>query len=341
MSQNKYVISQSLAKHFCEGYTYRENDENRFLYGENDMIIFEKANKIFNGKRSLCDVDLHIPKGEIVGVIGACGAGKTTLVKLACGLLKPDSGKVWTLRKEPIKYKRDITSHIGVFMANAQFFDKNDTVEDCFQNMRRIYQLSYEQFETDYAELSEQLGFSDLKKQQVKDLSLGQKMRVQLGGVLIHRPQLLMLDEPTVALDENAKLAFMNILKQRNSEGMTVLITTHNMEDVSNLSSRIILMNNGEIAYYGNEKNLLQSYYPVDTMTLKFNGNLPDLQDLPVVKYCIDGQNLSISYNTNYITSAEILRGILEQTTISNINIKKSALADIISQITKRSRDGD
>jgi len=300
------------------------------------MLSFESIVKNFGGQKcAVNDITLHIPEGIITGVIGASGAGKTTLVKLAAGLLEPTRGRVRVMGKEPVHNRRAIGSKMGVFMAHVSLLQKDDTVQGNFQSLRSIYRIPSDQFHADYNEMSERLGFDRYQNQRVSDLSLGESMRAELGAVLIHRPTLLILDEPVIGLDESAKAIFREIITERNRYGVTVVMTTHDMAEVSSLCERIALISGGKLLYYGNESQLRRAFMPLDTMTLTISGKLPDLQDLPLKKYTISNRTLSLSYNTNHVTSAEILKLILQQTTVSEVKILKPSLTDIITQIQK------
>ncbi|MCL2343740.1 MAG: ABC transporter ATP-binding protein [Firmicutes bacterium] len=300
------------------------------------MVSFESVGKNFGSQKcAVNNLTLHIPEGVVTGVIGASGAGKTTLVKLAAGLLEPTWGRVRVMGKEPVRGRRILGMRMGVFMVHVSLFQKDDTVIGNFRSLRSVYRIPERQFNADYGALAERLGFGSLQDQRVSDLSLGERMRAELGAVLIHRPTLLILDEPTVGLDENVKAIFRDIIAERNQAGMTVVMTTHDMAEVSSLCGRIALIDNGKLLYYGSEAQLRRAFMPTDTMTLTVRDRLPDLQDLPLKKYTITNRTLRLSYNTNHVTSAEILKLILQQTAVSEVKILKPGLTEIVTQIQK------
>lgn len=292
------------------------------------MINFENV-----GKYTLNDISLNIPKGEIVGIIGASGAGKTTLIKLACGLLAPDSGQVWTLGRDPVKYRRRYASEISTFIAGIPLLNRDDTVRQGFETIAAVYNLSGEYFRRRYSGLSEKLGFAELSESRVKDLSLGQKMRAELGAALLYEPELLLLDEPNVGLDENGKSALCDTLKQGVDNGMTVLLTSHDMASVSRICTRLAILDGGKLVFYGSLDNLRSRYLPINTMTVNFSGRVPDLDDLPLRKYSLEGNSIKLEYNSNHITAAEITALILKQTEITGLGIHKPDLEELIMQI--------
>lgn len=294
------------------------------------MINFENVSKY-----ALNDVSIHIPKGEIVGLIGASGAGKTTMIKLACGLLAPDSGRVYTLDKNPVLNRKLYKNKVSTFITGIPLLCRDDTVLQSFELIRSMYGIKKSEFDKRYNELSERLDFGKYDNQTVKSLSLGQRMRTELGAALIYEPKLLLLDEPNVGLDENGKAALYKLLTERCKNGMTVIMTSHDMSGVSKMCGRIALLDSGKLVFYGSEDNLRSRYAPIDVMTIKFGGNIPDLEDLPLKKYSVSGDTLTLSYNSNHITSAEILKLILRQTLVFEVSIRKPSLESIISQLKK------
>lgn len=294
------------------------------------MINFENV-----GKYDLSDITLNIPKGEAVGIIGASGAGKTTLIKLACGILAPDSGNVWTLGRDPVKYRGRYASDISAFIFGTPLLDREDTVLQGFEMTAAVYNMPGEAFRRRFSELSEKLGFAELSAYRVKDLSLGQKMRAELGAALLYEPKLLLLDEPDVGLDENGKSALCDILKQGTADGRTVLLTSHDMAGVAKLCTRLAILDGGKIAFYGSLDNLRSRYLPINTMTVRFGGRVPDTDDLPLRKYSLEGDLLRLEYDSNHITAAEITALLLKQTEITEIGIQKPDLEELVMQLRR------
>ncbi|MGN1120174.1 MAG: ATP-binding cassette domain-containing protein [Oscillospiraceae bacterium] len=292
------------------------------------MIYFENVSKY-----CLEEVSLHIPNGEIVGLVGASGAGKTTLIKLACGLLAPDKGRVYTLGKDPVSNRKRYKNAVSAFVTGTPLLCREDTVLQGFELIRTMYGIEKAEFHKRYIELSERLDFGKYEHQTVKNLSLGQRMRAELGAALIYEPKLLLLDEPNVGLDENGKAVLYELLTERCRSGMTVLMTSHDMAGVSRMCGRLALLDSGKLVFYGSEDNLRSRYSPIDVMTLKFSGNIPDFEDLPLKKYSVQGDTLTLSYNSNHITAAEILKLILRQTAVTEVSVRKPDLESIIAQL--------
>lgn len=291
------------------------------------MVAFENVSKFI-----LQDVSIYVPRGEIVGLLGPSGAGKTIFLKLASGLLEAKQGYVRIMGKKPnrdnsLKRKR------VAFFAEIPFLCGGDTVEECFHELKPVYHVPAAEFQKRYRELAERLDFWKIRRERLHSLSLGQRMRAELGAALLLRPELLLLDEPTVGLDANGKAALREILLERVAEGMTVLITSHDMAEVSRLCSRVTILNEGKLVYYGSEKRLQKNFVPVETMKITLTGRYPDLEDLPLVSYLLNQDNLVLHYNSGYITAAEILQFLLRQTEVAEVKISKPNLEHIILQL--------
>ena len=204
------------------------------------MINFEKVSKF-----TLSDISINIPKGEIVGLIGASGSGKTTFVRLACGLLTPDLGRVRVLGKNPVDYRQKYFSDVSTFIVGKNLLDKETSVIQNFEMLRIMYGINKSEFYKRYNEISEMLDFKGYEYEKVISLSFGQKMRVEVAAALILEPMLLLLDEPTVGMDQNAKECLTKTLKEKASEGMTILITSHDMQSISNICTRLAIIDKG------------------------------------------------------------------------------------------------
>lgn len=292
------------------------------------MINFENVSC-----RVLKNISLNIPRGETVGLIGRSGAGKTTLIKLACGLLAPEDGRIFTLGKNPVKNHSLYREKISAFIAGTPLLCRDDTVLQGFEIIRNVYGISKNDFTKRYETLSARLNFSKYDSELIKNLSLGERMRAEIGAALIYEPKLLILDEPNIGLDENAKAVLGQLLFERCKSGMTTLLSSHDMASLPKICSRIALLDKGELVFYGSMENLRSSYTPIDTMSLKTKGKLPDFEDLPLKKYSVNGNVVSLSYNSNHVTAAEILRTVTSQTDLWEVSIKKPDLEDVISQL--------
>lgn len=292
------------------------------------MINFEDVSKFV-----LKNVYLNVPKGEITGLIGASGSGKTTLIKLCCGLISPERGRVWTLGKDPVRSRQKYGSDISTYITGIPILESEDTVYQNFEMISSVYRIKKDRFAKRYSELSLRLGFAEFSDKRVKDISLGQKVRAELGAALIYEPKLLLLDEPNIGLDANAKSELCKILTELSEKGTTVLMTSHDMSSVSKVCSRFAVLDKGSIAFCGSLSNLQSRFLPINTMKVRIGDTIPDLDDLPIRRYSISGDTLTLEYDSAHITAAEITSLLLRQTEIKELNIQKPDLEQIIIQI--------
>lgn len=295
------------------------------------MISFDGVSKFI-----LSDVSIHIPTGKTVGLIGASGAGKTTFLKLACGLLVPEAGKIFVMGKNPVNH-RGMRGSMSALFADKPFLNEADTVRRNFETLWAVYRLEKEAFRADYEELSRRLGFAAFEGETVRSLSLGQRRRAELGAALLHRPGLLFLDEPAVGLDENAKREFRSLLAERKrTDRMTVVISSHDMAEISELCDRIAFLHEGKLLFYGEKEELYRKFQPREELSLKVEDDMPDLEDLPLEKYCFDGTELRMVYRTDFVKAAEILKFILQKCSVTEISVRRPKMEEIVSELLNR-----
>lgn len=294
------------------------------------MICFEHVSKFV-----LKDISIHIPQGVSVGLIGASGAGKTTFLKLACGLLMPEQGYVHTLRKNPVNNRRSQGTSIRSMLNNIPVLEDYNSVKSNFEDLRIIYRMSKSRFQEEYGLLGDILGFRTYENEVVNTLSLGQRRRAELGALLLSRPKLLLLDEPTIGLDQKAKEALRMLLLERQRDGMTLIISSHDMSEISALCERIVLLDKGRLSYYGDRELLLKRFVPIDTLEVTLSGPIPDLEDLPLGSFMLNQNKLTMTYNSNHVSSAELLHHLLKQTSITGVTTYKAQLADVIKEMEK------
>jgi ABC-type uncharacterized transport system, ATPase component len=219
--------------------------------------------------RAVDGISFTVPDGEIVGYIGANGAGKSTTIKMMCGILTPSSGSVRIDGVEPYRRRRQVAQHIGVVFGQKTQLWWDIPLVESFKVLKEIYQIP----DADYTErmrfLGEVLDITRFLSQPVRTLSLGERMRADLAASMLHNPRILFLDEPTIGMDvlvkEKIRLAVHALNK---SYGTTVVLTTHDMTDIENLCSRIILLEKGSILYDGPLYRLKNRFGNLKTLTL-------------------------------------------------------------------------
>ncbi|MCL2225562.1 MAG: ATP-binding cassette domain-containing protein [Defluviitaleaceae bacterium] len=203
--------------------------------------------------QALRDVSFCVADGEMVGYIGPNGAGKSTTIKIMCGVLTPDNGACLINGRTPWKDRVAHVREIGVVFGQRSQLWWDVPVIDSFELIRDIYRVDENEYKKNLDELTELLELGEILKTPARSLSLGQRMRCEIVASLLHNPKILFLDEPTIGLDAISKIAVRQFIKRLNEErGTTVLLTTHDMQDIEALTERIILVGKGQILLDGN-----------------------------------------------------------------------------------------
>ena len=201
---------------------------------------------------ALKGVSFQIPSGEFTGLIGANGAGKTTLLKILSGLIPPTSGTAHVLGMNPFERSMEFRKKISIVMGQkAQLWWDLPAIE-AFDLLRALYQIPKDTYRKRLDELTSLLDVTKMLNTQIRRLSLGERMKMEVIGAIIHLPQVIFLDEPTIGLDVLASQKLRQFLKIHNQkEGATIILTSHNMDDISELCRRIILIKEGLVLYDG------------------------------------------------------------------------------------------
>ena len=294
------------------------------------MINFEDVSKFI-----VKDVSLHVKQGEVTGLIGPTGSGKTTLVRLASGLLLPERGRVSVMREDPVKFRSKYASRLSVCITGIKLLQDEDTALVGLGMLRDMYGIQEAEYDKRYALLAERFNFGAFENERLKGLSVGQRRRVELAAAFLLEPELMILDEPEVGLDETGKQALEEIIREKAGEGMTILITSHDMTGISNVCSRLAILEKGRLVFNGSEDILRSKTLPINTLTVSFDGAVPNIDDLPIVRYRLEGNTISYDYNSRYISASEVLEVIMKQTRITDIKIKKPDLEQIIISMQK------
>ena len=211
--------------------------------------LFRREHEVI---QALDHVSFTIDDGEMVGYIGPNGAGKSSTIKILSGILTPDAGKVLVDGRVPYKNRIEHVRQIGVVFGQRSQLWWDVPVNDSFMLLKDIYSIPDSEYKHNLDELTELLDLKELLRSPARQLSLGQRMRCEIAASLLHSPRILFLDEPTIGLDAVSKLAVRDFIRKRNaSRGTTVILTTHDMQDIEALASRIILIGRGRILLDG------------------------------------------------------------------------------------------
>ena len=246
-------------EHVCKSYKIAKRNAG---FGEACKALFHREYEVIH---ALNDVSFTIGDGEMVGYIGPNGAGKSSTIKILSGILTPDSGTVLVDGRIPYKNRIEHVKEIGVVFGQRSQLWWDVPVIDSFELLKDIYSIPKSQYGQSLEELTELLNLGELLRSPARQLSLGQRMRCEIAASLLHRPRILFLDEPTIGLDAVSKLAVRDfILRQNQIHKTTVILTTHDMQDIEALTSRIILIGKGKILMDGTLEDIKKGSDSID-----------------------------------------------------------------------------
>lgn len=243
---------------------------------ENTLLHVSKVYKSYGKSTvpSLDGVDFTVEKGEIVGIFGPNGAGKTTLISILCSILEPTLGSV-VYHLNGANSPREIRHKLGFVPQDFSFFPEL-TAKQNLAYFGSLYDLKKEELAQKIDELLEKVGLSHVKNQKVSTFSGGMKRRLNLIISLLHHPSILFLDEPTVGVDVQSKIAIMNLLEELNRQGTTIIYTSHHLKEAEEFCNQIILIDHGKIIASDTLTNLLVKYEVsnLEELILKLTGTL-------------------------------------------------------------------
>ena len=226
-------------------------------------------------KTALDHISFTIDEGELVGYIGPNGAGKSTTVKILSGILVPDGGDVKVLGKTPWKHRIEIVQQLGVVFGQRTQLWWDLPVIESFDLLKDIYKIPTAQYNKTFDTLVATLELEKLLEVPVRQLSLGQRMRCDIAASLLHSPKILFLDEPTIGLDAVSKLAVRDFIRRLNKElKVTIMLTTHDMDDIESLCQRVIVLNEGQIYLDGSLDELRRKISPERRLLSIYKMNL-------------------------------------------------------------------
>lgn len=224
-----------------------------------NIIQITNLSKNFGTIKAVQDLSFCVKKGELFAFLGVNGAGKSTTINIICGQLFKDSGKVFIDGNDLDKNKDNIKRQLGVVFQNS-VLDSALTVKDNLESRAALYGITGEAFKKRLSELANMLDFQDLLKRTVGKLSGGQRRRIDVARALLHKPKILILDEPTTGLDPQTRKTLWNVIsKLRKDENMTVFLTTHYMEEASE-ADYVIILDSGKISAQGTPLTLKNTY---------------------------------------------------------------------------------
>lgn len=287
-------------------------------FGEAVRALFKRE---YSEIHALSDVSFKIEDGEMVGCIGPNGAGKSTAIKIMSGILTPDSGECMINGRIPYQERVAHVADIGVVFGQRSQLWWDVPVIDSFELLKDIYKIPSPVYKDSLDELVTLLGISEIIRTPTRQLSLGQRMRCEFAASLLHKPSILFLDEPTIGLDAVSKIAVREFVRRINRERKTtVLLTTHDMQDVEALTERILLVGSGKILLDGSLSELKAKSSSVRRLTVMFSdGEIPQINGLSVQS--LENGHAVCSVDTDVISISDVIRRLSETLSISDLSV--------------------
>ena len=283
-------------------------------------------------------INFEIQEGELVGYIGENGAGKSTTIKMLTGLLTPTSGEVVVDELVPNKNRIENNKKIGaVFGQKTQLWWDLPVIES-FRLIKKMYKIPDGEYRKNLKKFSEILELDDLLEKQVKNLSLGQKMRCEIAATFLHNPKIVYLDEPTIGLDVLVKERIRAFIKEINKEkNTTVILTTHDLKDIEDVCDRIILLDKGQIIYDGEKEKFKETYgkQVIAQILVKNKTSLITTETINDEFEVVEesDEQVKIRFNHDKYTIMDIVNRISNYCEITDMHIEEQGLEEILKEI--------
>ncbi|CRK85151.1 ABC transporter ATP-binding protein [Neobacillus massiliamazoniensis] len=285
---------------------------------------------------ALNEISFSIDSGEIVGYIGPNGAGKSTTIKIMSGILVPDTGTCKIMGYTPWKDRVQYVKNIGVVFGQRSQLWWDVPVIDSFELLKDIYKIPQQEYKATLALLIETLELQEIMNSPVRQLSLGQRMRCEIAASLIHNPRVLFLDEPTIGLDAVSKIAVRQFIKTINKEkGVTIILTTHDMNDIEALADRVILIGKGRLLYDGNLDELRKRFGTQKTITADYGKNSNPIHIPGASVLTWSPERVVLSIDTDRVKTSEVITQLSDRVELIDVAIETQPIEDIIVHLYK------
>ena len=285
----------------------------------------------FRTVKAVEGISFQIDQGEVVGFLGPNGAGKTTTLKMLSGLLYPTSGQASVLGFEPSRRQPDFLRQITLVMGNRQQLVWDLPALDSFDLMRAIYSIPTRDFIRTRDEFIDLLELKDLVNKPVRNLSLGERMKMEIAGALLHRPKVLFLDEPTLGLDVTMQRRIRTFVAEYNHRyGATVLLTSHYMADVEALCRRVIVIHHGQLLFDGELSCLVEQFSAFKTVGVTLQTASADLNKYGQV---ISQDGTRFTLRVPKAATAQVTARLLADLPVDDLNVEDPPIEDVIEQV--------
>ncbi|MBD3365937.1 ATP-binding cassette domain-containing protein [candidate division WWE3 bacterium] len=286
------------------------------------------------------NISFEVEEGESLAFLGPNGAGKTTTTKMLTGLIYPSEGEAKVLGYTPFKRNREFLRQIGLVMGNKSGLSWDLTGQQNFDFIKSIYQLEDSEYKKNLNQLAELLDIKKLLNKRVRKLSLGERMKMELIGAILHRPKVLFLDEPTIGLDITSKKNIRTFLRDiQHNSNITLILTSHDMDDVEKVCDRVIVINEGRKVYDDYLEKLMAEYNQRKFIKFYFE-KAPEKVEVCYAEIVEEiPEEDALVYEVKKEEASQLITTVIEHTSVLDIDIVSIPLEEMIEDIFKKSSE--
>lgn len=303
---------------------------------QKDLLSSVKSlfHRQYETKTAVDDISFQINRGELTGYIGPNGAGKSTTIKMLTGILVPTAGSIVVDGRIPYADRKGNAMHIGVVFGQRSQLYWDLPMEETFDLYKKMYRIDDARFKRNVAFYVDLLDMQEFLRRPVRQLSLGQKMRANLAVSLLHDPEIIYLDEPTIGLDVIAKSRIRHFITEVNKEkNTTVMLTTHDMDDIEQICSRLIMIDKGKLIYDGTLDNFKKSYSGGYMITVEFADETVTIEDKRIKVLKEEGPRKFLLCDKQEISAGEAITFITRNYNVVDLNLKEPEIEEVVRNI--------
>ena len=307
------------------------------------MIKIENIIKEYNTKdkskiRVLNNINLTIKDGEMIALLGANGSGKSTLLKCICGVLGLTSGSIRVDGKDAFKNRKYLIKNMGVIFNQKPSFIIDLSVRDNLNFFQAIYEIPQEKFDANIDFIDQYLKFKDLLEKPYRKLSFGERVKCEIVSILLHDPQYIYMDEPTIGLDYNAKKGLYELIAELKKQGRTIIIITHEVDYIEGVCDKVVILKNGVITYEGNPKKVTDRVNEKQRIVVKYNSviNNDNVKNIQLRSSVIKDEEREIQFVVQKNEDiGRLIANIASAYGIESLNMERISIREVLEDAIK------
>jgi ABC-2 type transport system ATP-binding protein len=307
---------------------------------EKRFVVREKRGRLRRRRRvveAVRGVTFSIERGELIGYVGPNGAGKSTTIKMLTGILVPSAGRVRVAGLEPSRQRIALARRIGAMFGHRSQLWWDLPLIDSFELLRHIYKVPEQRYRENFARFQDVLELDPFLRTPVRQLSLGQRVRGELVAAMLHDPEILFLDEPTIGLDVVAKERVREFLTEVNRDrGVTIMLTTHDLDDIERLCDRMLIIDHGSLIYDGGLETLRERYGGERTLVVDLEEPAPPLQVAGARVERVEGPRQWLRFRRDEVSAAQLVADVAARVPLVDLAIQEPEIEEIVRRIYRR-----